>query len=263
MIPYEDLTRRISSWLYANLTELTQGPHNNPSYFEVEAKVGTIISKSTGHRLKLPVDTETLVNTDMLSGSVTFEPGVESLQHQAYVRYLNACMQQIAGDARGAPQAPTMAHSHTWEKDVFYQGPTKNDNHVRVTVDLKTNQVVNRITKIRIKDLFVHCPGSKFDWRLSLSYEKPVEESQPTDQVVLTREKDRQSFRYMNSRVDLTQVTGSENKSYEIEVELDIKDTMQQIDLARAGEPNEFEDSVRAFIDNLRILVRRGGLDLA
>ncbi|KAK9450128.1 CYTH-like domain-containing protein [Limtongia smithiae] len=172
--PYEDLTRRVSSWIYANVVGM---PPETQAQIEVEAKVGLILSKATQQRLVLPVDTEVLLNMDMLSGQVNFESDVSAVQFQAYNEFMNDCLHK----SERWPLPIKYEHKRT--RDEFYtvrpppgafNAPSsRHESRVRVSIDARTDEVVSQIIKTRVRDLMIHCPGSKFDIRISLNIEKP------------------------------------------------------------------------------------------
>lgn len=88
-------------------------------------------------------------------------------------------------------------------------------------------------------------------------------EPQPELKQSLERVKDRLSYIHLNSRIDLTQVTAPGRKTHELEIELDMDDTLSHIRTIKSGKADDmFEDGIRRFLNNVRILVRRGGLDL-
>ncbi|KAK9430338.1 CYTH-like domain-containing protein [Lipomyces doorenjongii] len=258
--PYEDLTRRVSSWIYANVVDMAPDVQNQ---IEIEAKIGTILSKQTQQRLALPVDTETLLNTDMLAGTIEFESDVGGLQHQAYNVFLNTCLQ------KSEQWKTPIRYSHTKQRDVFYSlapqpGSNRRGERLRVSLDLKSEKVIQKIVKTRVRDLMIYFPGSKYDVRISLNIERP-ESMVPTlqDKLNNDRVKDRVSYSHQNSQIDLTQVTAPDRKTHELEVELDMKDTLQHIARIKSGIPeDDYEEGISRFLDNVRILVRRGGLDL-
>lgn len=64
--PYDDIPKKVADWLFINVV-------NNPDMgeiksrgvqFEIEAKLGTIISKDTNDRIDLPVGSECLMRDD-------------------------------------------------------------------------------------------------------------------------------------------------------------------------------------------------------
>ncbi|KAK9454955.1 CYTH-like domain-containing protein [Dipodascopsis uninucleata] len=264
LVPYEDLTRRVASWIYANVVEM---PPEMQSQIEIEAKIGLINSKQTRQRLVLPVDTETLLNTDMLAGSIEFESDIGKLQFQSYVNFLNECV-----DKSEKWKTP-IATSHSKTKDTFYplqtpsgslNGPQKKSERLRITTDTITNRVTAKIVKTRVRDLMIFCPGSKFDIRISLNIERPEQSDPPSNSRPNNeRVKDRLSYIYRNSRVDLTKVNSDDRQTHELELELDIIDTIKHIEKIKARiQDDEYEEGIKSYLDNVRLLVRRGGLDL-
>ncbi|KAK9376534.1 CYTH-like domain-containing protein [Lipomyces chichibuensis] len=258
--PYEDLTRRVSSWIYANVVDMAPDVQNQ---IEIEAKIGTIMSKQTQQRLSLPVDTETLLNTDMLAGTIEFESDVGGLQHQAYNVFLNTCLQ------KSEQWKTPIRYSHTKQRDIFYgmapqPGSNRRGERLRVSIDLKSEKVIQKIVKTRVRDLMIYFPGSKYDVRISLNIERPESMvPSPQDKLNNERVKDRVSYIHQNSQIDLTQVTAPDRKTHELEVELGMKDTLQHISRIKSGmQDDNYEEGIRRFLDNVRILVRRGGLDL-
>jgi hypothetical protein len=76
VIPYEDLTRTISNFLFEQVVtknELFDLDGNQDATFEIEAKIGHLIDKDMNERLKLPVETECIVNRNNPSFRVNFE----------------------------------------------------------------------------------------------------------------------------------------------------------------------------------------------
>lgn len=170
--PYEDLARRVTSWVYANVSEMSVEIQGQ---VEIEAKVGTILAKETNQRLVLPVDTETLLNTDMLAGQIMFESDMGELQHRAYNMFMNDHLR------RSEKTKTPIKYTHSQICDTFYTVPQvgysprsgSKPERLRVSTDIKTNKVVQKCIKTRIRDLMIFCPGSKFDVRISLNIEKP------------------------------------------------------------------------------------------
>ncbi|KAK9475823.1 CYTH-like domain-containing protein [Lipomyces japonicus] len=266
VVPYEDLSRRVASWVFANIADLSP---ELQSQVEIEAKVGVIMMNQSRKRLVIPADSEVLLNMDMLAGTVTFESEVGELQHRAFQKFLESSVES------SKKWSTPIKFIKEKTRDVYYKlppapgkfvGPQGNRfDRLRVSIDTDTNKVTAKIVKTRIKDLMIHCPGSKFDYRISLNIEKPDSfEPTPSTKPIYERVKDRVSYLHGNSRVDLTQVGGTDMKSHELEIELDIQDTLQNIAKIRRNERgNDFEDGIRSFLDNVRILVRRGGIELS
>jgi mRNA capping enzyme, beta chain len=59
VIPYEELTRVVSDWLFENV--VSRGDIGPGAEIEIEAKIGQLIDKNTNERLRLPVMTETVI----------------------------------------------------------------------------------------------------------------------------------------------------------------------------------------------------------
>lgn len=163
---------------------------------------------------------------------------------------------------------------------------TLNPRHktrVRVTTDQKTGKVIKKIIKARIADLNVYSPMFAFDWRVSVNMEMPYtgdyENLYPLGGGTGTgdgdRNKDRLSFRHMNLyQIDLTLVTdvstahpfplmhaneGQKNgtkKEHELEVEVEGEEIRKHGLLAKDKKPNSYEQLVKGFVDNVRVLVR-------
>jgi polynucleotide 5'-triphosphatase len=116
-------------------------------------------------------------------------------------------------------------YTHVYETDIFRKVGNK---RVRIRKDKKTNAVVQVCEKVRLGDLNISSPMSKFDWRLSVSTETPsasrylseqeaallmpVARVLPVDYVpegpdLNMRTKDRLSYAHQIVQVDLTQVS--------------------------------------------------------
>ncbi|KAF3938813.1 hypothetical protein ABW19_dt0204309 [Dactylella cylindrospora] len=194
-----------------------------------------------------------------------------------------------------APRIP-LTYKHLRERDSFYEVPVEaipllppsisrvpNYRHrlkLRITTDQKTGKVLNKIIKARIADLNVYSPKTAFDWRISINMEMPwhgdVEGLMPHGGGVQggsgERNKDRLSYQHLCFSVDLTQVTAAAGdprgggpqqllpkKDHELEIEVDAKKVREQGMLSMEGRPNGFQDLVRGFVDNVRVLTRELG----
>lgn len=73
--PYEDLTRRVCDWIFSVIG--MANPPAGGAMFEIEAKVGSIYDEQAGHRLSLPVDTETWFNRDKFRGRTSFKSSMD------------------------------------------------------------------------------------------------------------------------------------------------------------------------------------------
>jgi hypothetical protein len=74
--PYEDLTRKITEWLFSNILELG----DEKQYIEVEFKFGKICTKSNDQRLTLPVITETVLRPDYTRAETFFQAALSDEQ---------------------------------------------------------------------------------------------------------------------------------------------------------------------------------------
>ncbi len=173
-----------------------------------------------------------------------------------------------------------IAYSHPHEFDEFYdltdEGKRNlpgsiitwlNPRHkprVRRTIDIDSGNVKAQIIKTRIADVDIYNPNADFDYRVSISIESPWD-GEPGWLSELTeggrdRKKDRMSYRHMAYQIDLTQVSHphTTEKEHELEVEISTEQIRIQLANLKAGQPSRYEDLVRGFLDNVRILCRQG-----
>ncbi|KAJ5543311.1 hypothetical protein N7535_005739 [Penicillium sp. DV-2018c] len=165
---------------------------------------------------------------------------------------------------------------------------------VRVTTDERTGEVLAKIVKCRVADVDVCSPRTTVDWRVSVNlemeYTGDVSNLTMIDTAVTKggrgdRIKDRMSYRHLAYQVDLTQVAKSDVSScskvpacvtvktslltaqqqqpgkpefdHELEVEVSAAEIRRQGQLALSGDPkNQYEDLVKGFVDNIRLLAR-------
>jgi hypothetical protein len=279
---------------------------NQDATFEIEAKIGHLIDKDMNERLKLPVETECIVNRNNPSFRVNFESSMTQVchplppratfpsilnffsqnQHKDLNNYLNNAVRESK-----EPSRIEVLYVHKKEIDRFYDitnkgidslppiirqklHNTKHKPRVRISTDMKTGQELARIIKIRISDLDVHSPRTHFDWRISVNLEAKYT-GDLADLVdpsagrgvrpgnVSDRYKDRMSYRHLAYQIDLTQVRSGEGTQgkpleHELEVEISPQQVREQGQLALAGKPNQYEDLIKVFVDNVRNLVRAG-----
>lgn len=162
---------------------------------------------------------------------------------------------------------------------------------VRVTTDQRTGEVLAKIVKCRVADLDVCSPRTTVDWRVSVNLEMeytgdisnlPVIDPAVTKGGRGDRNKDRMSYRHLAYQVDLTQVAKNDVSSHysrvtpesslltisqqqpgrnefehELEIEMSAAELRRQGQLALSGDPqNQYEDLVKGFVDNIRVLAR-------
>lgn len=162
---------------------------------------------------------------------------------------------------------------------------------LRTTLDMDPKRapntpapVIARIVKLRLADLDIYSPLHEFDSRLSINIEMDLQHLSNLpdfDTEALTvpveREKERQperhknrlSYRHLAYSIDLTQVTqivagpgekgapaSREEKTHELEVEVDARLLREQAVKLQKGEPNAFEPIVKGLLDNVVLLMR-------
>jgi hypothetical protein len=240
-VPQEQFTKAVADFLfqYVILNEDMGEIQSRGVKFEVEAKLGMLIDKSTNQRVDLPVHSECVLND---SGNwLGFRSTMTELQHKSFNDFLNSLVQQThpANKAASAtlprPRLP-IEYRHRHEIDKFFELPASVRDRtlpvcvakpiaakghgvkVRVTYDQKTNKVIGKIVKARIADMSLHFPDLPLDCRISVNLEMDwdgsVEDlermssstgrpSQPA------RMKDRLSYKHGCYQIDLTQVTQS------------------------------------------------------
>lgn len=126
----------------------------------------------------------------------------------------------VARDYRFAP----VRYKHVVLIDEFYSGGGSSER-IRVTRDKITGQIIESLAKRRVADLEITSPKRKIDWRISVNIEQPIRVSPPLccrpegtadhrsappqGHPMFTREKDRLIYEHQHFKIDLTQVTPS------------------------------------------------------
>ncbi|KAI4160427.1 MAG: hypothetical protein LQ342_005751 [Letrouitia transgressa] len=271
------------------------GMQSSGAIVEIEAKIGNIIDRNTNDRIRIPVMTECILDRNDPSLRTAFRSSMTEDQHRALNRFLNNALLDSQPSRPGAPPPPPhptpsksrvpMSYVHTHEIDTFYDlTPTglntlppsvqavinpRNRPKVRITTDQKTGRELARIIKVRVSDIEVYSPMTIFDWRVSVNLEVSWEgDKRDLMELVERREgkrpdrnKDRVSYRHSHYQIDLTQVTPAEatsktEKEHELEIEVSSAAVREQGQLVLASQPNQYEDLIRGFVDNVRILAR-------
>ncbi|KAK2465371.1 hypothetical protein APHAL10511_002725 [Amanita phalloides] len=234
------------------------------SRIEVEAKIGVLRDRTTGQRLALPVLVETILRPDM---DIRFESNMSIHQHKHYNVLLNELKER---SAQPSHSSPPLSYQHLYLVDSFYSYEGNEREKIRVTRNERTGMVVECTRKIRLGDLNIYSPKRLVDWRVSVSLEVPVQH--PIGATSHTRKKDRMSYTHEEFVVDLTQVTmtAASNGPVQILHELEVEIARPEFLLAtamRRGDQNvpehensAFDELIRAFVNNARILVRNAGL---
>jgi hypothetical protein len=273
LIPYEDLTRHISDWIVGTIDK--EDVPSGGAMFEIEAKIGEIHDIEEGRRLSLPVGCETIFLKDRWRRT-KFESSMDQAQHKLLNGFLNTCFQ----NSRQEPGRIPIDYDHRYESDQFYElnaegiralpptiRPFLDPRHrprVRITSDRDTLKTTARIIKSRIADIEVYNPASDFDYRISISVESPWEGDNmhliPLKEQGMERNKDRVSYRHVGYQIDLTQVSYPDGSKQQHELEVEISTEQVKLELAnlKAQRPSNYEQLVKGFIDNVRILCRKG-----
>ncbi|KAF7122453.1 hypothetical protein CNMCM5793_000478 [Aspergillus hiratsukae] len=287
-IPHEEITKLVCDFLFqhvvlrndANAAPAGTAAAGQGAIIEVEAKLGHIIDMDRGERLSLPILTESVINKENPRFRTAFESSMTVSQHRAMNNFLNDAV-KASMPQTNLGRIP-LSYAHKKERDSFYEiSPSElppvirqnlNPRHkpkVRVTVDQRTGEVLAKIVKCRIADMDVHSPRTNVDWRISVNLEMSYDGDVSHLPMVDSRggrggdrSKDRMSYRHLAYQIDLTQVAKSEPPSkgdfeHELEIEASAAEIRRQGQLAMAGDPsNQYEDLVKGFVDNIRVLAR-------
>ncbi|EAS30113.3 mRNA capping enzyme, beta chain [Coccidioides immitis RS] len=294
VIPHEEVTKLICDFLFQQVVmrkDIGAGPAGGSAtgsgaILEVEAKLGQLVDKNRGERVRLPVLTECIISRDDPSMRIAFESSMTLAQHRSLNNFLNESVKSSMGP--GSSRIP-ITYAHKKERDTFYEISSSalppivqhhlNPRHkpkVRVTTDQRTGAILARIIKCRIADLDVYSPRTNLDWRISvnleMNYEGDINELIPASDAgnfggrAKSRNKDRMSYRHLAYQIDLTQVATAEANNppnpqadfeHELEIEISSAEIRRQGDLALAGDlANQYEELVKGFVDNVRVLAR-------
>ncbi|EMD40051.1 hypothetical protein CERSUDRAFT_112268 [Gelatoporia subvermispora B] len=250
--PLDEFIREVADFVHHMIMTRPEGPGT----VEVEAKVGVLRDKASGQRLQLPVLVETVLAPNTVD--CRFESNMTTMQHKHYNQLLNNL--KTASPSGSSP----LAYEHVRLIDSFY--PSEHRERIRVTRNEKTGAVQECVRKVRLGDLNIYSPKRAADWRISVNLEIPV--PPPLGTSTHTRRKDRMKYSHEEFVIDLTQVTASSGAGSKSEVlhELELELARPEYLLAtaaRRGDPSvsehergAFDELIRAFVNNARILVR-------
>ncbi|KAI0004543.1 mRNA triphosphatase CET1 [Russula compacta] len=257
--PLDEFIREVADFVHHLITTR---PADLQGEIEVEAKVGVLKDRVTGNRLQLPVLVETILTPK--AAECRFESNMSQAQHQHYNILLNKLKE--ASDKPGYHSSP-IAYTHSHLVDTFYASENPRDReNIRVTRNDKTGDVLATVKKVRLGNLDVYSPKRAADWRISVNLEVPVQH--PLGSPTHSRRKDRISYTHEEFIVDLTQVAayGVQGSQPELlhELELEFADSrLLAAAAAKRGdegspepERSAFDELIRAFVNNARILVR-------
>ncbi|TFK73622.1 mRNA capping enzyme [Pluteus cervinus] len=256
--PFDEFIKEIADFI---LHMINTRP-DIPGAIEVEAKIGILRDRSSGQRIQLPVLVETILAPD--SVDCRFESNMSGQQHKHFNTLLNGL--------KVNPPIPTspVDYQHLYLTDSFYQNPdaAHDRDKIRVTRDEKTSTVRQCVRKIRLGDLNIYSPKRAADWRISVNYEVPM--NHPIGSPSYTRRKDRLSYTHEEFVIDLTQVTSSTASNaaqvlHELEIEIARSDFLLAVASKRNDvkyselERSAYDELIRAFVNNARMLVRNSG----
>ncbi|KAI1272332.1 CYTH-like domain-containing protein [Xylaria sp. FL0933] len=288
--PIDVMSRAVADFFVFNVL---RGPNpaelrSRGAQFEIEAKLGTIIDKSTNDRIELGIQMGECIIGE--GARIAFRSSMTENQHKTFNDYLN---EQVRASLfpRGSAAEPRVPvqYVHRRQTDRFFDlpahlrqrlppsiahllqqnGPLK----ARITYEKGTNNVLAKIIKARVADLHIHMAHLPLDCRISVNIEwdwdgpaQEIEQNQiPNKERQPDRNKDRLSYTHGFYQIDLTQVTrenpgpsgqpGVPSKEHELEIELESHVLYEHGHLLMKGEPNRYEDLVDGLIDNLIFIV--------
>ncbi|KAF8627390.1 hypothetical protein AX17_006205 [Amanita inopinata Kibby_2008] len=256
--PLDEFIKEVADFVHHTI--MTRPDHASGK-IEVEAKIGVLRERTAGQRLALPVLTETILTPDT---DVRFESNMSIHQHRHYNKLLNDLK-----SSQPPHFSSPLSYQHLYLVDSFYSPEGNEREKIRVTRNEKTGAVVECMRKIRLGDLNIYSPKRAADWRVSVNLEVPV--PHPIGSASHIRRKDRMSYSHEEFIIDLTQVTSTPSPNappqvlHELEVEI-VRSELLLATAAKRGDPNvseyersAFDELIRAFVNNARILVRNAG----
>lgn len=255
--PFEDLTRKVTEWLYSHLFQLGE----ERRYVEVELKLGTLNDKSTEKRLDLPVITETIIRPDFARQRSSF---TSSMTDELFSRANTFLDSLVEGPSKAEGVAKTM----TKTRDAIFES-NQGTGKIRFSYN-ETGNLIEKISKTRISDMMIYSPGDLLDIRISISLETPISEEEPRQSSLMVRNKNRQSYTQDGLQIDLTAVISNQQTknhsnraqtSKELEIEFDSRRLLEYFtsfqDQSDAQAMDKFEELVKLGLDNTRLIARK------
>lgn len=278
-LPYEDLTRRVTSWLYAQLNDINEKNSKHLQFIEVEIKLGEIMDKKTDRRLNMPVETETMLNLEFSRSDTRFKASVDDALFSNALRFLERAARESPPEETEETKsndkandksndAPKRQHIKVLPRkkttDRTYRVKESGEN-VRITFD-ESDKELERVSKVNHASMSIYLPGTRLDLRLSINFEIPQDPRyfQPEKKAILkTRAKDRQSFVTKGVSVDVTSVItrdqgtdGIPTKEIELEFDKDMLLDWFQSMKENGEAAGYFEELIRFNLDNARQIIR-------
>ncbi|KAF5101255.1 hypothetical protein D0Z00_000925 [Geotrichum galactomycetum] len=256
MLPFNDLTRKITTWLYVTLVNLEE----DKKHVEVEIKLGKIYDKSTRQRVKLPIVTDTIIDFEHAKTSTFFEPGLTDAE---FVK-AKSLFDNLAKESKRNPSSATaIINFPERETTDIIMAERGSSNNLRITYNEEFKQT-ERITKQKIDQLLIHSPRSDHDFRITVSIEIPDKESVINKDKFISstkRAKRRSSYIHKALQVDLTRVkTDDTVVTHELELEINQSLLLQYFNGTKnqvAGESLNFEGLIQFTVDNARLVVEQ------
>ncbi|EEP77932.1 predicted protein [Uncinocarpus reesii 1704] len=126
IIPHEEVTKAVCDFLFQQVVmrkDIGAGPAGGAAtgsgaILEVEAKLGQLVDKNRGERIRLPVLTECILSKDDPGLRIAFESSMSLAQHRSLNNFLNESVK--ASMAPGASRIP-LTYAHKKELDTFYE----------------------------------------------------------------------------------------------------------------------------------------------
>lgn len=253
--PYNDTTRRISNWIYA---QISATPKEHREFLELEVKFGRLWHKQTDRRVLIPVTNECIVDDSYIL-DCSYRSGMDKEHYDRAKRFITG-LSKIHADA--------FRTMKTDQVDSVYREASRGQlpKFYRLTTDRATGRLTANIEKKKLGNLHIHCPDLIFDYRLTMSIELPSTENPDRfeNQTAETKRfKKRTSVIHpvTATRIDMTEVStkgkrSSDNtESLEMELEVDMPRLLQAFDNLE-NDAYTFEDLGETLMDNARILNR-------
>lgn len=232
------------------------GRHLENPNVEIEAKLGILVDRNSGSRLKLPILSEAAIRPDR---DIRFKSDMSLNQHHHFNQMLNNRVNE--SNQPGYP-GKIVSYQHLYEKDCFYNS---NNSKIRVTFDSRTNRIKEGgiIIKNKLEHMDISSPLNNLDFRISVNEEIP--RSKPTGTPQHERNKDRLSYKHDLWQIDLTQVktqdTDSRNAhkepevSHEVEIEIaNLEVIREEYRNMRRNKPSQYYHFIQVFLNNIRLL---------